>query len=556
MCQAKQSEMSADAFGKLIVNFSHKEARFDSRTEPLVRMFRLLPICIESLRELTVSGDDDDRRYCMKLLRSFGGATGYDSLVSSAAVGDGMVVVGKYLNLSQVADDDSALEGDESARMVHEVKVLFEDGGIWLPEAKGTLTHCVLEGIKGKAVFHGNPDGKEEVIFLGWPAPGSLERVKPIERTKRFAELIQAFHASHFPNFEVGKLWMAFNLRSRLTIGERSAMVERLCMREGKDFHAVQRALFGVNGDTFSGGSVWNRATYYSSGGGLQVRRDTDTAADVGARFPSRPVTGKKKKTRRLRIPLPGAGNVAAWICVLEDLDRIERSDRYKDLVFLLERYVARLSSTGSIERWFGQLALTELKQRARKLGPNVLEVSMKLRLQDLGGVRRGNASFNPRSLLVVSSSVKFNSIGGKIDWPATIYAKECQKLYAEFFGTRASESRSLTIQEAGQVRGTGERKRKLCIGASAGNKSINAFKQEHSNAVRRAVAAREAGKSEGVLGDVSWLDADTLAGKDVKETEKEEKQEEKEEEKEKEKEDKKKDKKDKEKEKKDREEK
>ena len=64
--------MSADAFSKIIVNFSHKEARFDSRTEPLVRMFRLLPICVESVRELTVSGDDDDRRYCMKLLRSFG----------------------------------------------------------------------------------------------------------------------------------------------------------------------------------------------------------------------------------------------------------------------------------------------------------------------------------------------------------------------------------------------------------------------------------------------------------------------------------------------------
>ena len=36
--------MKADALSRIIVNFSHKEARFDSRSEPLLRMFRLLPI--------------------------------------------------------------------------------------------------------------------------------------------------------------------------------------------------------------------------------------------------------------------------------------------------------------------------------------------------------------------------------------------------------------------------------------------------------------------------------------------------------------------------------
>ena len=195
--------MSADAFGKIIVNFSHKEARFDSRSEPLVRLFRLLPICIETLRELTVSGDDEDRRLCQTLLRSLGGPTGYDLLVSSAVIADGMVLVGKYINLSQVHNDDSALEGEESARMVHEVKVLFEDGAIWLPEAKGTLTHCALEAIQGKVVFHGNPAGKEKVTFLGWPAPGIRERVKPIERARRFAELTRAFHDSHFPHLKM-----------------------------------------------------------------------------------------------------------------------------------------------------------------------------------------------------------------------------------------------------------------------------------------------------------------------------------------------------------------
>ena len=100
---------------------------------------------------------------------------------------------------------------------------------------------------------------------MGWPTPGKRERVKPIERARRFAELTRAFHDSHFPHFEDGKLWSAFN--SRLTIEERSTMVKRLCLRHGKDFDAVRRSLFGVSDDSFSGGSVWTRATYITRRG-------------------------------------------------------------------------------------------------------------------------------------------------------------------------------------------------------------------------------------------------------------------------------------------------
>jgi len=380
--QACQSEMSADAFGKLIVNFSHKEARFDSRSEPLVRLFRLLPIVIETLRKLSEDADDDaDRRYAKALLRSFGGPVGYDLLVSAALTADAMLVLGKYINLSQVSADDAALEGEESARMLHEVRVLFRDGGIWLPEAEGTLTHCVLGAIRGKVVFHGKPNGKREAIFLGWPAPGSRERRKPMERAKQIAELIEAFHDSNFPNFEVGKLWSAFNLQSGLTTSERSSMIRQLCARYSKNFEAVQRALFGVSED-FTSGSVWTRGRYYACGGGLQVRR-SKYAADVGPRFPNRPVQDGKivhGEPHRLGIALPASGNVAAWLCVLDDLHKATRDPKqagnkaaYADLVSLLERYVCRLTSTGDVERWFGKIALIELKQRAHTGTPDLV---------------------------------------------------------------------------------------------------------------------------------------------------------------------------------------
>ena len=287
-------------------------------------------------------------------------------------------------------------------------------------------------------------------------------------------------------------------------------MIHQLCERFGKNFEAVQRALFGVS-DDFTSGSIWARATYYASVGGLQVRRSKH-AAGVGPRFPNRPVQDGKivhGKPRRLGIALPATENVAAWLCVLDDIHEASRKSSssrgtYTDLVSLLERYVCRLTSTGDVERWFGLVSRVELKQRARKLGPQILEASLKLRLQDLGGIRRGKAaSFSPHALLV-QPETRLTQRGGKIEWPATLYAKECQRIYASLFGTRVCAVRSMEVED-GQVRS--DRKRKLSLGPAAGNKSIKAFKEEHSKAVRRAVVARESGKTDGVLGCL--LDAD-----------------------------------------------
>lgn len=95
--------MGADVFSKLIKNFSHKEARCDSRTEPLFRLFHLLPVAIETLRDLASGPDQEDKMYARDLLRKFGGAAGYDRLVSAAVVADGMMVIGKFVNASQAS---------------------------------------------------------------------------------------------------------------------------------------------------------------------------------------------------------------------------------------------------------------------------------------------------------------------------------------------------------------------------------------------------------------------------------------------------------------------
>lgn len=87
-------------FSRLIKNFSSKECRFDSKTEPWFRLFQLLPIAISTLKALAESADDHARP-AAELLRQFGGSDGYCRLVSAAVVADGMLVLGKYVNLNQ-----------------------------------------------------------------------------------------------------------------------------------------------------------------------------------------------------------------------------------------------------------------------------------------------------------------------------------------------------------------------------------------------------------------------------------------------------------------------
>jgi hypothetical protein len=101
--QAKQKASDWQGFSRLVRNFSSKEARFDSKTEPLFRLFNLLPVAIDTLKTLAEGRDGDDARPAAELLRHFGGAAGYCRLVSAAVVADGMMVIGKFINKSQVA---------------------------------------------------------------------------------------------------------------------------------------------------------------------------------------------------------------------------------------------------------------------------------------------------------------------------------------------------------------------------------------------------------------------------------------------------------------------
>ena len=199
----------------------------------------------------------------------------------------------------------------------------MHDGALFLKDSQGTLTHRVLSAIQSKTLFVGK---HRAPAHLGWPAPGSLAREAPLRRARDIYRLYEAYHESHFPDFETGQLWGAFDLSTSRSLAERAAMVEMLAVRFGKAAEPVSRTIFGVHQVDLPGaGSLFSRALYYYRAG--------DSRPPPTPRMPERPcgVDGKppldaagklKPLTHRFGVRRPVAPNVAAWLRVLEDMVR------------------------------------------------------------------------------------------------------------------------------------------------------------------------------------------------------------------------------------------
>jgi hypothetical protein len=394
-----------------------------------------------------------------------------------------------------------SLVQSEATECLQTLKCLLVDGSIWLQEAEGTLTHAALQACKNRAIFLDKCAG-QEVILMAWPAPGTLKRSAPIRRARAFYDLFEAYVNSHFPNHDVQAYWSAFNLGSSMSLDDRAESVKQLCSRYGKNWDVVKRALFGVaQGGDASKGSVWSRALYFH-------RRREDPAVKVS--MPAPPVVDGRLRqfeapTRRFGLRLPTQGNVKAWLAVLRDLRHVSEQPGYKPLVEIVELYVGRLSQTGSIERWFGIIAVLELKQRCKKLGVEVLTASLKMRVQDVSGMVL-SSTFDPRRLLVRDTSSR-NTYGMTVLWPATPYALICQRIFVERYGKRNLRCRKVRTQTDAEIVATrGLAKAPLRLGTFGHAASVKAKKRAHDAAVRRAVAARAAGATDGPLGNIEEL--------------------------------------------------
>ena len=171
-------------FSRVLRNFQFAEQRFNSRTKPLFRIFRLLPTVIQTLSDITSKSDDpQDANWAEELLQKFSGPQGYEALVTAAVVADTLIARQPALRLEDEASADFSLSGVEAAKLTQTLRALLHDGGIFLEECDETLTHTVLRAIRNKTVFLRAGTPRASAMVLAWPAPGP-DRSAPIRRAK------------------------------------------------------------------------------------------------------------------------------------------------------------------------------------------------------------------------------------------------------------------------------------------------------------------------------------------------------------------------------------
>ena len=145
-------------FSRILKSFAYAEHRFDSRKRPLFRLFRLLPLVIDLLEEVSAAVGpfgEEDRAWAAALLQEFGGDEGYCRVVGSAVAADALVMAWPLIKVADQACADFALEAPAAAQCLATLKLMLCHGGIFLPDASETLTHCALHAVKERQVSLG-----------------------------------------------------------------------------------------------------------------------------------------------------------------------------------------------------------------------------------------------------------------------------------------------------------------------------------------------------------------------------------------------------------------
>ena len=213
--------MEARPFGKVLRNFVYAEQRFNSRTEPLFKLFHLLPAAVDALIELGGVG----LKFVGTLQR------GYDLIVSAALVADIMMLIQPCIRLEDSNDGDAALLGSTASKIRDDLRNMLELGSIWLKESEGTCVHAALQAMQGRVVFFRDASGKKTCAAIGWPAPTDLALKAPLNRAKDMYKLYMAFFDTTFPMWDIQNGFAAFDLGAKFTLPERKVFLDSLAIR-------------------------------------------------------------------------------------------------------------------------------------------------------------------------------------------------------------------------------------------------------------------------------------------------------------------------------------
>lgn len=125
-------------FTRTLRNFQFAEARFDSRSKPLMALLSSLPLVLSTLQALLHEGDDADRRWAHQLLKQFSGDAGFERQSDAGCVWRSGVACPRPLIAGA---QSSSQAGDDGPRCRHHAHrpALHSPGG---RRGRGCIAFC------------------------------------------------------------------------------------------------------------------------------------------------------------------------------------------------------------------------------------------------------------------------------------------------------------------------------------------------------------------------------------------------------------------------------
>ena len=226
-------------------------------------------------------------------------------------------------------------------------------------------------------------------MSIGWPQPGTMERDAPVRKAKELYSLYEAFHDANFPEFETDKLYSALDYTADLTMEDRADRLRRLAVRHGENPDAAVGAILG-NGGPASGeglGSLFHRARWYYDNPDKQAEAfKGKKTSRQSSQMPTKPFDAHgsfvpRKEAVHLGLRRPVSRLARAWQATHAAVMSRRDAREWTPALVIIEITLTRLANTGSIERWFKQVSLLEVKARARLIKPRLFHDILKLRV-------------------------------------------------------------------------------------------------------------------------------------------------------------------------------
>ena len=181
--------------------------------------------------------------------------------------------------------------------------------------------------------------------------------------------------------------------------------------------------------------------------------------------------------------------NVGAWLQTLAELNKAQRERRGR-AVSCIEKALCIQTGTQSVERFLGELAMTERKNRAQHLTDFNIESAIKLNLQSMRGARMPK-KFDPEELFA-SRQASLQRQPAPVLFKASSYGLACQNAYRNFYGERVLQSRSLEAQHPARL----DKPHLGCLREGTEANTIEKERQKHRAAVGAVIAKAGASTS------------------------------------------------------------